>query len=44
MNLQRLDKIIATQLNISRTDAKADIRRANVSVDGEYIRDTSRSF
>ena len=44
MNLQRLDKIIASQLNISRSDAKADIRRGFVGVDGELVRDPSRSF
>ena len=44
MNLQRLDKIIASQLNISRSDARTDIRRGFVGVDGEIIRDPSRSF
>ncbi len=43
MNLQRLDKIIATQLNISRKDAKAEIRRGNVSVEGKAVKDPSFS-
>ncbi|MBQ6847412.1 MAG: rRNA pseudouridine synthase [Clostridia bacterium] len=41
MNLQRLDKIIASQSGISRTDAKADIRHGLVSVDGAVSRDPS---
>ncbi len=44
MNRQRLDKIISSQLNISRTDAKADIRRGFVSVSGEVIKNPSLSF
>ena len=44
MNLQRLDKIIASQLNVSRSEAKVDIRRGCVTVNGEVVRDPSRSF
>lgn len=43
MNLQRLDKIIASQVNISRTDAKADIRKGFVTVDGSVLCDPSRA-
>ena len=44
MNLQRLDKIIASQLNISRSDARTHIRRGFVEVDGGVVRDPSKSF
>ncbi len=44
MNLQRLDKIIASQLNISRTNAKSDIKKGLVSVDGVVVKDPSDSF
>ncbi len=43
MNLQRIDKIIASQFNISRTDAKSDIRKGFVTVDSAVLRDPSRS-
>lgn len=43
MNLQRLDKIIASQFNISRTDAKSKIKRRQVSVNGEVVRDPAFS-
>ncbi len=41
MNLQRIDKIIASQSGISRTTAKADIKKGVVSVDGKICRDPS---
>ena len=41
--MQRLDKIIASQFNISRTDAKTQIRRGQVSVGGEVVRDPAFS-
>ena len=44
MNSQRLDKIISSQLNISRTNAKADIRKGFVSVDGVTVKDPSMSY
>ena len=44
MSLQRLDKIISSQLNISRTNAKFDIRKGFVSVDGVTTRDPSALF
>ncbi len=44
MSLQRLDKIISSQLNISRTNAKSDIRKGFVSVDGVTVRDPSALF
>lgn len=43
MNLQRLDKIIASQFNISRTDAKCRIKRGQVSVKGEVVKDPAFS-
>lgn len=39
MNLQRLDKIIANQLNIPRSVARKHIRWGKVSVDGKILRD-----
>lgn len=44
MKLQRLDKIIATQFNISRSMARLQIHRGKVTVDGKYIRDPSAQF
>lgn len=41
MNLQRLDKIIATQLNIPRSLARKHIRWGKVSVNGKTLRDPS---
>lgn len=41
MNLQRLDKIIATQLNIPRSLARKHIRWGKVSVNGKILRDPS---
>ncbi len=41
MNLQRLDKIIANQLNIPRSVARKHIRWGKVSVDGKTLRDPS---
>ncbi len=41
--MQRIDKIIANQFNISRTDAKSSIRRGRVSVDGEVVKDPAFS-
>lgn len=43
MNLQRLDKIIASQFNISRTDTKARIKRGQATVNGEVVRDPAFS-
>lgn len=39
MKLQRLDKIISSQLNISRSVARQDIRVGKVFVDGVLVRD-----
>ena len=39
MKMQRLDKIISSQLNISRSIARQDIRVGKVFVDGVLIRD-----
>lgn len=44
MKLQRLDKIIATQFNISRSMARLQIHRGKVTVDGKCIRDPSEQF
>ncbi len=44
MNSQRLDKIIASQLNISRSEARTDIRRGFVEVNGQVVRDPSKAF
>ncbi len=44
MSLQRLDKIISSQLNISRTNAKADIRKGFVSVAGVIVKDPAAAF
>ncbi len=44
MNLQRLDKIISSQLNISRTNAKSDIRKGFVTVDGVTVKNPSALF
>ena len=41
MKLQRLDKIISSQLNISRSVARQDIRVGKVFVDGVLVRDPS---
>lgn len=41
--MQRLDKVISSQMNISRSHARSDIRRGKVSVDGIIIRDPSLS-
>lgn len=41
MNLQRLDKIISTQLNISRSVARKIIRYGKTTVDGQIVRDPS---
>ena len=39
--MQRLDKIISSQLNISRSIARNDIRVGKVFVDGQLVRDPS---
>ena len=39
MNKQRLDKIISTQFNISRKDARRDIKIGKVTVDGKTVKD-----
>lgn len=44
MNLQRLDKIISSQLNISRSISRTEIRRGKVKVNGETVRDPSLLF
>ena len=41
--MQRLDKIIASQFNISRTDAKTQIRRGQATVNGDVVRDPAFS-
>ena len=41
MNSQRLDKIIASQLNIPRGMARTQIHRGKVTVDGDICRDPS---
>ena len=41
MNLKRLDKIISSQFNISRSITKAIIHRGKVKVDGQVVRDPS---
>ncbi len=40
--MQRLDKIIALQLNISRSDAKSDIRKGFVTLNGERVYEPSK--
>ena len=42
--MQRIDKIISSQLNISRSVSRTDIRRGKVCVDGVVIRDFSMQF
>ena len=42
--MQRLDKIISSQFNISRSIARTEIRRGKVSVGGQVIRDFSQQF
>lgn len=44
MNLQRIDKIISSQFNISRSQARKEIRWGKVSVDGKCVRDPSLSI
>ncbi len=39
MGKQRLDKIISSQFNISRSEARASIRRGQVCVEGSTIKD-----
>ena len=39
MNTQRLDKIISTQLPLSRREARRDIKIGKVTVDGNVIKD-----
>ncbi len=39
MKSERLDKIISTQFNISRKDARIAIRRGKVTVEGKTVRD-----
>ncbi|MBO5210934.1 MAG: pseudouridine synthase [Clostridia bacterium] len=39
MKQERFDKIIATQFNISRKDARIAIRRGKASIDGKILRD-----
>lgn len=41
MKKERIDKIISSQANISRSDARRDIKRCLVTVNGEIIRDFS---
>ncbi len=42
--MQRLDKIISSQFNISRSVARAEIRRGKVCVDNDVVRDFSAQF
>lgn len=44
MSSIRLDKIISSQLNISRSEARTHIRRGEVSVNGGAVRDPSLNF
>lgn len=44
MNLQRLDKIISSQFNISRSIARTQIHRGKVTVDGVCVRDPSAQY
>lgn len=44
MKAERLDKIIATQFNISRSEARIAIRRGKVCVNEEVCRDFSAAF
>ena len=39
MNTQRLDKIISSQFNLSRREARRDIKIGKVTVDGNVIKD-----
>ena len=39
MKSQRLDKIISSQLNLSRRDARRDVKIGRVTVDGKVIKD-----
>lgn len=39
--MQRIDKIISSQFNLSRSVARTDIRKGKVSVNGEVVRDPS---
>lgn len=39
MKSQRLDKIISSQLNLSRKDARRDVKIGKVTVDGKVIKD-----
>ena len=39
MNTQRLDKIISTQFNVSRREARRDIKIGKVTVEGEIVKD-----
>ena len=39
MTEQRFDKIIASQFNISRKDARAGIRKGKGVVDGQVVKD-----
>ena len=39
MKQERFDKIIATQFNISRKDARIAIRRGKATLDGKILRD-----
>ncbi len=43
MNFQRIDKIIATAFNISRSEARNIIRCGRVAVNGEVVKDPSFS-
>ena len=42
--MQRLDKIISSQLNISRSISRTDIRRGKVTVNGDTVRDPALQF
>lgn len=42
--MERIDKIIASSLNISRNDAKALIKSGRAEVDGVTVKDSSRRF
>ena len=39
LNKERLDKIISSQFNVTRSEAKTCIRRGQVSINGSVIKD-----
>lgn len=41
MSTQRLDKLLSSQLNLSRSEARTAVRRGTVNVNGVFVRDPS---